>query len=223
VDIIPAYMPPILRRFHAAWPRVRVSIVASNSHDLLDDLAHGKVDITLSTDREKGRNAETLRVDRLKWVGARRGDAHLRTPLPVSIGSTSCRFRPVVLDALRQAGIDWRVVLAVSNQDAINSTVSAGIAVAAMLTDSIPANLEPIDASAGLPPLPDFQINLSLPAAGGSDVAKELARHIRAEFHQRFAMPGTAPGASGVKATDVGAGVQTADRPRTLRTPVAAK
>ena len=186
VDIIPAYLPPILRRFHAAWPRVRVTMIARNSIELLEDLANGKLDITLSTDRDTGRNSETLRANRLVWVGAKRGEAHLKTPLPVSIGSTTCRFRPVVLDALRQAGRDWRVVLAISNQDAVNATVSAGMAVAAMLADSVPDNLEALDADCGLPPLPDFLVNLTLPAAGGSDIANELARHIRAEFQQRF-------------------------------------
>ena len=186
VDIIPAYLPPILRRFHAAWPRVRITMIARNSIELLDDIANGKVDITLSTDREVGRHSETLRVDRLVWVGAKRGDAHLKLPLPVSIGSTTCRFRPVVLDALRQAGRDWRVVLAISNQDAVNATVSAGMAVAAMLADSVPDDLEALGPASGLPLLPDFRINLTLPAGGGSDIANELARHIRAEFQQRF-------------------------------------
>ncbi len=190
-DIIPAYMAPILRRFHTAWPRVRVSIIAGSSLELLDDLANGKVDITLSTDRDVGRHGETLRVDRLVWVSAKGSKAHTKTPLPLVIGSPQCRFRPVVLDALRRAGRDWRVVLEVSNQDAVNATVSAEIAVAAMLADSVPSTLAALGDACGLPPLPDFLINLSLPPAGGCDIAKELARHIRAEFHQRFGAAST--------------------------------
>ena len=38
------------------------------------------------------------------------------------------------------------------------------------------------DDGAGLPPLPDFGINLYLPRAGGTQLANELASHIRADF-----------------------------------------
>ena len=186
VDIIAAYVPQVLKRFHAAWPRVRVTMVVKNSFELLEDLASGAIDLTLTTDREAGYGTETLRTDTLVWVGAKGGDAHTRSPLPISTGTRTCRFRPVILDALRAAGRDWRVVLAISNQDAINATIAAGVTVAAMLRENVPPDLVVLGAAEGLPPLPDFLINLTLPPTGGSDVAQALAAHIRAEFQSRF-------------------------------------
>src|SRR5262249_20988584 len=87
---------------------------------------------------------------------------------------------------LRQAGRDWRAVLEISNQEVVNATISAGVAVGAMLRDSVPGQLEILGETSGLPALPEFLINLSLPPTGGSDIAREFARHIRAEFVQRF-------------------------------------
>jgi hypothetical protein len=87
---------------------------------------------------------------------------------------------------LRQAGRDWRAVLEISNQEVVNATISAGVAVGAMLRDSVPNQLEVLGEDSGLPPLPEFLINLSLPPTGGSEIAVEFARHIRAEFVQRF-------------------------------------
>jgi DNA-binding transcriptional LysR family regulator len=191
-DIIPTYIPPILRRFHCSWPRVRVALVVKNSSELLDDLAAGSTDVALTTDAEPVKHGQTLRIDRVVWVGAKDGEAHLRSPLPVCIGSSTCRFRPVILEALRQAGRDWRAVLEISNQEVVNATISAGVAVGAMLRDSVPNDLEVLADTSGLPPLPEFLINLSLPPTGGSDIAVEFARHIRAEFVQRFKLYGEA-------------------------------
>ena len=36
-----------------------------------------------------------------------------------------------------------------------------------------------------LPALPSFSINMYLPKTGGSDIGRELARHIREQFYAR--------------------------------------
>lgn len=198
VDIIPTYAAPILRRFNARWPSVRVSLVASNSHDLVEDLDGGRIDLALTTDLERGgAGVETLATDDLVWVGVPGGSAHRRTPLPIAIGGRSCRFRPVVLEELRKAGIGWRVVLEVANQDAVNATVAAGISVAVLLRETVPPGLEALPAALELPALPTFALNLRLPRTGASETAEELARHIRAEFAARGAMKREVQGKGG--------------------------
>ena len=189
MDIISIYVPSILRRFNQSWPLVRVTLICENSHELLEGLADGSVDVTLTTDSTAAPGANLLRRDRLVWVGNPGGDAHRRRPLPVSLGSRTCRFRPAVLEALRGAGLDWRYVLEVSNQDAVSATIAAGIAVGAMLKDSVPENLQILDGKSGLPTLPEFLVNLFLPTNGASDIAIELARHVRQDFTLRFGLP----------------------------------
>jgi DNA-binding transcriptional LysR family regulator len=189
VDIISSYVPSILRRFNQSWPLVRVTLVCMNSHELLEGLADGTVDLTLSTDSTAAPGATLLRRDRLVWVGTPGGDAHRQRPLPVSIGCRTCRFRPVVLEALRTADLDWRYALEVANQDAINAAIAAGIAVGALLEDSVPNNLQILDAKSGLPTLPEFLVNLYLPTNGASEIAAELARHVRQDFALRFGTP----------------------------------
>ena len=191
VDLIVTYAAPILRRFNAKWPGVRVSLTASNSHDLTEDLERGKLDLAMTTDIERGgRGVETLAWDDLVWVSAPGGQAHRRLPLPLAIGGRSCRFRPVLLDVLRRNGIDWRVVIEVANQDAVNATVAAGISVSALLRETVPQALEVLPESAGLPALPSFALNLRLPAGGATEFADEMARHIRAEFATRASLRG---------------------------------
>jgi DNA-binding transcriptional LysR family regulator len=189
VDLISTYIPQILRRFNSAWPRVRVSLVCRNSQELLEDLDAGKVDVTLTTDITCQGHCETLRWDKLVWVGAPGGEAHARTPLPIAIGSKTCRFRPVGLQALRDAGRAWQVILEVSNQDAVLATIASDSCVGILLRDCIPEGLEILGPGCGLPELPDFAINLWLPKAGAGEIAEELARHVRAEFAARYATP----------------------------------
>ncbi len=189
VDLIVTYAPPILRRFNANWPHVRVSLIAKNSFDLLEDLDSGDIDLALTTDLgvDRGRRSETLKRDTLVWIGAPGGSAHRRTPLPIAIGGKTCRFRPVTVEALRGTGREWRIVLEVANQDAVNATIVAGVSIGALLRETVPAGLE-ILGDVGLPELPEFAINLHLPRAGATETAEELARHIRAEFASRSAL-----------------------------------
>ena len=185
-DIVQTYIPPVLRRFSKAWPRVRVTPQLGNSNHLLDGFRHGTLDLTMTTDAAPAASGETLRVDRLVWVGARGGNAHRETPLPVALGDQSCRFRPSAIEALRKAGRDWRFVLELSNQVAQDATVSADIAVGASLRDSTPDFLVELGTESGLPALPEYQINLHAPTPGLHPIADELARHIRQEFTVRF-------------------------------------
>ena len=96
----------------------------------------------------------------------------------------------MLLDARRRAGIDWRLVLEVANQDAVNATVGAGISVAAMLRETVPPGLEVLPDGLGLPALPTFAINLRLPPGGASELTEEMARHVRAELAARASLRG---------------------------------
>ena len=73
-DIVGTYLPPILRRFDKAWPRVRVSLKCTTTPQLLELLRQGSIDLTLTTEERCGRNGETLIEDELVWVGA--GERH---------------------------------------------------------------------------------------------------------------------------------------------------
>jgi DNA-binding transcriptional LysR family regulator len=189
-DIVPTYIPTILKRYNRAWPKVRVTLSLGNSQHLLELLHKGEIDLALTTDPEAVRNAETLRVDKLVFVGAPNGRAHLISPLPLAIGDASCRFRPVVLDALREVGKPWRLVLEVSHQVAQEAMVVAGIAIFAALSDSVPPTLEVLGRDSGLPELPQFMINMHLSAGVHEPSVKALADHVRSEFQNRFPKSG---------------------------------
>jgi DNA-binding transcriptional LysR family regulator len=183
-DIVGTFIPPILKRFDKAWPRVRIALKCTTTPLLLEALRKGEVDLTLTTEQSCRVHGETLLEDDLVWAGAVNGSAHLRDPLPVSLGRDTCEFRPSVLKALRAAGRDWRPVCE-SGMDALKASLEADVAVGPFLRRTIPDYLRTVHDDR-LPALPRFLINMYLPVARQSEIAVELARHIRQEFAQRF-------------------------------------
>jgi DNA-binding transcriptional LysR family regulator len=187
-DIIASFVPPVLRRFAKAQPRVRVSLVCEDSQVVRDQLASGRIDLALTTERECGRHGETLRTDRLVWVGVPGGNAHLRDPLPVSLGAPTCVFRPVAVEALGRARRDWRAVCEVSRMEPVYAAIEAGLAVAPLLRSSVPERFDILGREARLPVLPEFRINLYAPPGLGP-AARDLADHVRASFAERARRP----------------------------------
>ena len=177
-DIIGSYAPAILRRFAKLYPAVRVTLVCKDSLPLLDGLKAGDIDLVLTTEIGCGKGGETLRRDRLVWVGARGGEAHRRDPLPLSLGAETCIFRPVAVAALRKQRRDWQLVCEVSNMEPVRATLEADLAIAPLLRHSVPESLEVIAMDRRLPQLPKFQINL-YGAENRSPEVESFADHAR--------------------------------------------
>jgi DNA-binding transcriptional LysR family regulator len=158
-DIIGSYTPPILRQFSKSFPAIQVTLVCQDSVVLLSELKAGNIDLALTTELGCHKGGETLRNDRLVWAGARDGEAHTKSPLPVSFGAEACVFRPVAVAALRKARREWLAVCEVSNMEPVRATLEADLAIAPLLSHSVPESLQVLT-NKQLPKLPAFKINL---------------------------------------------------------------
>ena len=141
------------------------------------------IDLAMTVQTSCGPHGESLLTSPLVWVGALNGNAFERYPLPISTGDETCPHRPVALKALSDAGIDWRSVCEASSFEPICATIQADTAVAPLLVSTVPDGLQIINSR--LPRLPSFSINLYQPRTGPSDIAAELARHIREQLATR--------------------------------------
>ncbi len=185
-DVVEPNLPPVLRRFDRAWPRVHVTLTSGITVELLAALEAGELDVALSTLAKPPAGAELLLRDPLVWVGVPGGQAHLRDPLPVSFGSPNCAFRACAIAALAAAKRDWRPVCEAAVLDAVKATIYADTAVAPMLLSAVPNDLQVLETADGLPPLPPFCINMHLRRSGRSAVAEEFATFVRQEFACRY-------------------------------------
>jgi len=184
-DIFKPFMPPILRSFSRAWPRIKLVLHSSATASLLENLYDGKLDLILTTEPTPGK--EMLLADRLVWAGMRDGQACLQNPLPVALGHEECAFKSFALDALSGAGIEWALTCHVGSNDPIEALLEADLGVAPFMGQTVPRDLEVIPNNDVLPSLPPFYVNLYTKPGLTNPAAIELAQHVRNGFAERFA------------------------------------
>ena len=180
-DIVYPAIPRVLKQFNAAYPRVRVSLISSNTQRLKEDFKQGKCDMILTTETGIEAGGEALCVRPLSWVGAPGGSAWRGRPLNMAFGR-QCTFRPQVVEKLDDAGMEWRVVVETDSDRTIEATVSADLAVHTMIDGTQPPHLELIDHGGFLPELPDQRINLYGAQATGGEVHDSLSQFLRRAF-----------------------------------------
>ena len=178
-DLVGSHLAPVLKAYADAFPRVELSLVCAPSPELVETLAMGRVDLAVVEEPAGPSAGECLSVERLVWVGAKAGTAHLKRPLPVSMVADTCAFRPAVLAALTGHGVGWRTVFENGSMEAALATVRADMAVSAWLASTTPPDLDILPSSVGLPELPAFAINLHLPRHHAGAAVTELAKQIR--------------------------------------------
>ncbi len=182
-DILYPAVPQVLQRFNAAYPRMKVQLISSNTSALKAQFSRGECDLILTTESDETAESETLAVRPLCWTGAQNGSAWRARPLRVAFGR-ACVFRPKAISALDRAGIDWDMVLDTDSDRSIEATVSADLAVNVMIEGTEPPHLEPIAHGGSLPALPAQRINLYCGGAGGeplerlAELARDAFRHV---------------------------------------------
>ncbi|HSF94857.1 MAG TPA: LysR family transcriptional regulator [Thermohalobaculum sp.] len=157
-DIVYPQIPHILQRFDREYPRVRVNLTSSYTRKLKEMLEAGQLDLILTTEDDCGAGGTTLCTQRLVWVGAPGGTAYRARPLRLAF-ERACLFKPWAYRALDAAGIPWEMAVDTGSTRTVEATVSADLAVHAMLDCAVSPHLERVAAGA-LPELPSTRINI---------------------------------------------------------------
>lgn len=181
-DIVSPFAAPIMKSFAQAYPNVRLELALDSTKELKKSLSHGKIDLMLSTESHTPKGAERLIRNDLVWVGGLNGTSYQKTPLPLVPYNEDCLFRPAMLEALEKIGRDWVISDAVRNMDAIFAMLQADLGITALLETTVPHGIEVLGKEQGMPQLPEFFINLYMPANSDNSVVGELASHIREQF-----------------------------------------
>lgn len=180
-DIVYPLIPRVMQRFNAAYPRVKVKLFSSNSTELKAQYARGDCDLILTTEATKIAGSETICALPLVWVGAHNGVCWRQSPLRIAF-CRKCLFRPKVIEVLDRAGVQWDMMVDSERDLAIEATVSADLAVQAVLDGTEPAHLSRIDHGGVLPELPVYMVNLYGGEPGRGEIIVELAKLMRQTF-----------------------------------------
>ncbi|WP_238364213.1 LysR family transcriptional regulator [Mesobacterium pallidum] len=190
-DIVYPVIPKVLQRFNAEYPRVKVNLIASYTADLKVQFEQGECDIILTTEYGLDEGGVRLAEMPLRWIAAPDGQAWRSRPLRVAFGRR-CRFRPIALRELEVAGIPWEMAVESESDRTIEATVSADLAVGAMLEGTEPPHLIRLGAQSGLPDLGLQLINLYVSHADAGGLAPKLADMIRQAYLASYDRPAEA-------------------------------
>lgn len=182
-DIVYPAIPPVLRRFHAEYPRMKVHLLSSNTRDLKDLFARGECDIILTTENDCDPGGQSLVTLPLFWIGAPGGSAWQQRPLRLAF-EVQCIFRSRVQKALDGVGIPWEMAIESQHTRTVEASISADLAVHAMIKGMAPPYTEVIQHAGALPDLGSININLYSANPSNGQAVADMAEFVSQAFTQ---------------------------------------
>jgi DNA-binding transcriptional LysR family regulator len=192
-DFAESWLPAVLGQFARAHPKVRVEIHAERNAFLLDKVAKDELDLALAwgngADNAYAEQVAALPVGWIGKPGWPGAEGIGSEPLPLIAFDSPCVFRTLGLDALREAGIAWRVVVTSPSLAGLWAAAEAGFGVTVRTAFGVPRTLSMLDPQAsGLPALPPISLALHRAQKAPTIVVSRLADILRETIRDRVAM-----------------------------------
>jgi DNA-binding transcriptional LysR family regulator len=189
------YLPGVLRNFAMAQPAVDVDVLCAPSHEVVQRLKDGELDLTLCSDGHVLRGWESVQLweGPLRWVTSTRHAPHRLDPLPLALAMEShgCTWRRHALRALDKVGRRHRVAYTSASLAGTHAPVMAGLAVTVSNVTTLPEGLRLVPMGE-LPALPISAIHLLKGRNPAQPVTDVLAAHIAATFEAELQRPDAA-------------------------------
>ena len=178
------YLPTILKRFAETHPAVQVDVLCLPSHDPIERMRKGELDLTLCSEGTEPTSWPAVALWRapLSWITSIRHAPHRQDLLPLALAADHCNWRLSAIRALEAADRRYRVAYRSATQIGTQAPVLAGLAVTVATSSWLPEGLRVVRPDEGLPPLPDFGIMLLKGADAQQPVTDTLARYITDTF-----------------------------------------
>ena len=177
-------MPEILAGFSRVHPGVTVNINAGDAKDLSAMLATNALDIAILTTGGGVTNLENDRLlyeQPLVWATHKNSRRDGESPLQVAVAPSGCPWRDAALDALKRAGIEYRISYLSNVSESQLAAVRADLAVAALPASRVLNSTHPICVSSDLPELPYTRMVLRMSDRPDANT-KALASQILSAF-----------------------------------------
>ncbi len=177
-DWLVLHVPRAVRRFRADHPQIEVAVTDRRSKDLLAHFDRGEYDVILTTEFSCPDHAHHLFKIDLAWFGAVDGQAWLQRPLPMA-NSMGCAYRPIGMQALEAAGIEYVNVADSGGDDTGHMMTLADLGVNIHPREITLMGVEVIDHGGALPPLPQTWLNMYLTDGPAAQSARDFASYVR--------------------------------------------
>ena len=186
LENIETRMPEILAGFSRVHPGVTVNINAGDAKDLSAMLATNALDIAILTTGGGVTNLENDRLlyeQPLVWATHKNSRRDGESPLQVAVAPSGCPWRDAALDALKRAGIEYRISYLSNVSESQLAAVRADLAVAALPASRVVNSTHPICVSSDLPELPYTRMVLRISDRPDANT-KALASQILLAFNR---------------------------------------
>ena len=186
LENIETRMPEILAGFSRVHPCVTVNINAGDAKDLSAMLATNALDIAILTTGGGVTNLENDRLlyeQPLVWATHKNSRRDGESPLQVAVAPSGCPWRDAALDALKRAGIEYRISYLSNVSESQLAAVRADLAVAALPASRVVNSTHPICVSSDLPELPYTRMVLRMSDRPDTNT-KALATQILSAFNR---------------------------------------
>lgn len=180
-DVVYPAIPQVLKRFATAYPRIKVNLLSSYTTELKRQFGQGEADVILTTEDALEKDGEVLASRRIVWIGAEGGQAWKQRPLRVAFENV-CIFRTIAQSALDAADIPWENAVDTTSTRTIEATVSADLAIHAMMDGTFPQQCTAVQHNGALPDLGESHINMYYSRHSNSPAVAELAAMVRAAY-----------------------------------------
>ena len=180
-DYAAVFLPHLLRGFAREHPQVLVEVICAPTPRLLERIEGHAVDLALISLADADAT-DVIRREPLVWVGCSGTDAAAFEPLPLALSHLDTLDHVAARQSLDSVGRAYRIAYASSSLAGLTALVRSGQAIAVLTQTAVPADLQIVPASAGLPPLPAVGISLRFDREQPSSLVAAFALHIRQQL-----------------------------------------
>ena len=165
-------LPFLLNRISSVYPKLALDVSVKRNAFMVEMLNENKVDLVVTTHRPGQFDCLTLRTSPTHWYCAAEYVLQKGEPVPLVLLDDPSPFRDMVLAALNEAGIPWRLAYVASTLPAVRAAVKAGLGVTARPVEMMSPDLRVLGKSDGLPALPDTEYLLCHNSSSHNELAK---------------------------------------------------
>ena len=182
-DLYAAFLlPRTLASFRATYPGIEVTVRCALSARLAEEISDGQIDVALATRMPTVHpdvdSIAHLRHEPLVWLGAESGQAHLEPTVPLGMLPEGNLYRDHALDALNDAGREWRIACVSESIAGLAAMALANAAIIVLARSVKMPGLRVLGAQDGMPELPEVELVLWRRRLGTFAAADHLAAHI---------------------------------------------
>lgn len=165
-------LPFLLNRISSVYPKLALDVSVKRNAFMIEMLKENEVDLVVTTHRPGQFNCLTLRTSPTHWYCAAEYVLQQGEPVPLVLLDDPSPFRDMVLAALNEANIPWRLAYVASTLPAVRAAVKAGLGVTARPVEMMSPDLRVLGKSDGLPSLPDTEYLLCHNTSSNNELAK---------------------------------------------------